>query len=383
MGGGLAYVRRVLFWMHLCTGVLVSLLVLFFSLTGALLAYERPILRAADEQSYRVIPGPQQTARQSLDALVASAATALPLPIETVTAHHEPHAPVELQTANRSVYFVDPYSGKIAGPESPRLRNFFFQVTALHRWFGLSNAHHAAAITVKGATALLLLFLLLSGAVLWMPGYCTRNSLAVGIVPRVGKHARARNLNWHKVTGFWLGLPLTTVVLTGVIMAYPWANAQLFHLAGSPLPARNGDTANARRHASGSTVPAHLDQAFALATNGVQDWQTATLRLPAGARGLNFIVDRSDGGHPEKRQQVLIDATALRVLHQEPFASMSRGQQWRSWVRFVHTGEAGGWWGETLAAVTACGAMILSLTGVALALHRLQRWRATRFREIS
>jgi uncharacterized iron-regulated membrane protein len=62
---------------------------------------------------------------------------------------------------------------------------------------------------------------------------------------------------------------------------------------------------------------------------------------------------------------------------------LSRGQQWRSWVRFVHTGEAGGWWGETLAAVTACGAMILSLTGVALALHRLQRWRATRFREIS
>ena len=374
--------RRVLFWMHLCTGVLVSILVLYFSITGALLAYERPILRAADAQSYRVDPGSQPAARQSLDALVAAAV--VPSPIEMVTTHSDPQAPVELQTANRNVYFVDPYSGKVAGPESPRLRNFFFQVTALHRWFGLSNAHHAAAIAVKGATALLLLFLLLSGAVLWMPGYWTRNSLAIGIVPRVGKHARARNLNWHKVTGFWLGLPLTTVVVTGVIMAYPWANAQLFRLAGSPLPARNGDVGNARRHSSeGSTVPAHLEQAFARATSGVQDWRTATLRLPAGRRGLNFIVDRSDGGHPEKRQQVVIDPTALRVLHQEPFAALSRGQQWRSWVRFVHTGEAGGWWGETLAAVTACGAMILSLTGVALALHRLQRWRATRFREIS
>lgn len=376
--------RRVLFWMHLCSGVLIGILVLYFSVTGALLAYERPILRAADQHTYRVDPDRQQTTRLSLDALVASTAPALPGPIEMVTTHQDPRAPVEMQTANRNVYFVDPYSGKIAGPESPRLRNFFFQVTALHRWFGLSNPHHSAAIAVKGATALLFLFLLLSGPILWMPKYLTRTSLAVGIVPHIGKHARARNLNWHKVTGFWLGLPLTLLVLTGVIMAYPWANAQLFRLAGSPLPARNGDGANPRRHSSaGSVLPAHLEQAFALATNGVQDWQTATLRLPASGRGLNFIVDRSDGGHPEKRQQVLIDPAALRVLHQEPFAALSRGQQWRSWVRFVHTGEAGGWWGETLAVLTACGAMILSLTGLALALNRWQRWRATRFREIS
>jgi uncharacterized iron-regulated membrane protein len=370
--------------MHLCTGVLIGILVLYFSVTGAMLAYERPILRAADQHNYRVDPDRQQTTRLSLDALVASAAPALPGPIEMVITHQDPRDPVEIQTANRNVYFVDPYSGKIAGPESPRLRNFFFQVTALHRWFGLSNAHHSAAIAVKGATALLFLFLLLSGPILWLPKYWTRTSLAVGIVPRIGKHARARNLNWHKVTGFWLGLPLTLLVLTGVIMAYPWANAQLFRLAGSALPVRNGDGANPRRHASaGSVLPAHLEQALALATSGVHDWQTATLRLPANGRGLNFIVDRSDGGHPEKRQQVLIDPVALRVLHQEPFAALSRGQQWRSWVRFVHTGEAGGWWGETLAVLTACGAMILSLTGLALALNRWQRWRATRFREIS
>ncbi len=55
--------RRVLFWMHLSTGVLVSILVLYFSITGALLAYERPILRAADGRSYRIDPGRQPTPR--------------------------------------------------------------------------------------------------------------------------------------------------------------------------------------------------------------------------------------------------------------------------------------------------------------------------------
>jgi uncharacterized iron-regulated membrane protein len=367
-------VRRVLFWMHLSAGVLISLLVIFFSVTGALLAYERSIVRAADQHSYRVDPSRQ--IRLPLDASMALAIAGLPAPVEMVTTHQHPHLPVELLTANRSVYFVDPYSGKVTGPESPRLRGFFAQVTALHRWFGLSQASHATATVVKGAAALVLLFLLLSGAILWIPGFWTRSSLLAGIVPRLDGHVRARYFNWHKVTGFWIGLPLSIVVMTGVIMAYPWANAQLFRLAGSPQPPARGNGAGLRRRAPGKySLPAHLDQAFAQATSGIPDWQSASLRLPPGKEGLSFLVDRGDGGHPEKREQVLIDPNTLEVLHREPFASLNRGQRWRAWVRFVHTGEAGGWWGETLAALTAGGAVMLALTGVVLFFNRLQRWR--------
>jgi uncharacterized iron-regulated membrane protein len=361
--------------MHLGAAALISLLVIFFSVTGALLAYERPIVRAADERSYRIDPSRQQI-RLPLDALMALVTPALPAPVEMVTTHQDPHLPVELQTVNRSVYFVDPYSGKVTGPESPRLRGFFAQITALHRWFGLSNASHAAATAVKGAAALLLLCLLLSGAILWIPGFWTRSTLLAGIVPRLDGHLRARYFNWHKVTGFWIGLPLSIVVMTGVIMAYPWANAQLFHLAGSPQPPGRGNGAGLRRRAPGKySLPAHLDQAFAQATSGVEDWQSTSLRLPPGKEGLSFLVDRGDGGHPEKREQVLIDPNTLEGLHREPFASLNRGQRWRAWVRFIHTGEAGGWWGETLAALTACGAVLLSFTGLVLFFNRLLRWR--------
>jgi hypothetical protein len=56
-------------------------------------------------------------------------------------------------------------------------------------------------------------------------------------------------------------------------------------------------------------------------------------------------------------------------------AALGRGQQWRSWVRFAHTGEAGGWRGETLALLTAGGAAVLSITGIALSYGRLRRWQ--------
>jgi hypothetical protein len=85
--------------------------------------------------------------------------------------------------------------------------------------------------------------------------------------------------------------------------------------------------------------------------------------------------DGADGGHPDEREQVVMDPKTLQVLRREPFAAMSRGQRWRSWVCFTHTGEAGGWWGETLALVTACGAAILSITWIALSIDRLRRWQ--------
>jgi uncharacterized iron-regulated membrane protein len=366
-------VRRILFWMHLGAGVVAGVLIVYFSVTGALLAYERQIVRAADRRSYVAVPS--NTAPIPLDDLLARAAAAVPAPVDAVTINQDVHAPVEIETASRDVYFVDPHSGRVQGPISPRLRAFFAQVTALHRWFGLSNAHHAAATTVKGAVVLLLLFQLVSGAFLWLPHRWNSTALRVGTVPRLSARGRARNYNWHKVTGFWIGLPLAIVVMTGVIMAYPSANALLFRLARSPPPVRGGNGAQRRHDVGKHTLPAHLDQAFTLATSDVSGWRSATLRLMPGPPGLSFIVDRGDGGHPDEREQVLIDRKTLQVLRRETFAAMSRGQQWRSWVRFTHTGEAGGWWGETLALLTACGAAILSITGIALSLDRLRRWQ--------
>jgi uncharacterized iron-regulated membrane protein len=369
-------VRRILFWMHLGTGVLIGLLVLFFSVTGTLLAFERQIVHKADQRCYKADAVPMNGARIPLTTLIAKAEYVAQAPIEMVTVHPDPVLPVEMQTANRDVFLVDPYSSAVQGPASPRLRGFFAQVTALHRWFGLSNARHASAIAVKGAVSLLFLFLLISGAFLWMPRRWNRNILRSSIKPRFDVGGRARNYNWHKVTGFWIGLPLATIVVTGAVMAYPWANALLFRLAGSPVPARNPARENLRRHISGATaLPNHLDEAFALATSNIQDWQSASLRLAPNPSEISFVVDRGDGGHPEKREQVSIDATTLRVLRRVPFSALSRGQQWRSWVRFVHTGEAGGWWGESMAMVTALGATLLSVTGLLMSLDRLRRSR--------
>jgi uncharacterized iron-regulated membrane protein len=305
--------------------------------------------------------------------LIANTESAAHAPIEVVIVHSDAASSVEMQMANRDIFFADPYAGSVQGPVSPRSRAFFMQIIALHRWFGLSNASHATATAVKGAVMILFLFLVLAGAVLWIPGRWNRHTIRTGAVPRFDICGRARNYNWHKVTGFWLGLPLFVLVVTGVIMAYPWANALLFRLAGSPVPVRSAIRENLRHHTN--VVPGHLDEAIAQAVSGVDGWQCAAFRLSPSKGKLNITVDRGDGGQPQKREQVFVDTSAPQVLRRVPFDAMSRRQQWRSWVRFAHTGEAGGWWGESIALVTALGAVMLSITGFLLSLARLRRLR--------
>ncbi len=378
--------RRVLFWMHLSAGVLAGALILFFSVTGALLAYERQIVHAADKRFYQPDFAANNVPRLPLDDALAHAMQTLPAPPEMVTVYQDSTWPVEIQTSNRTTYFVDRRSGQVQGPASPRTRAFFAEVTALHRWFGLANANHAIATGVKGVVVLLFLFLLLSGVYIWIPKVWARHTLQGGIVPRFDAQSRARNYNWHKVTGFWFVLPLAVIVITGVVMAYPWAHALLFRIAGSPIPMR-GERPDQRHRAGGGrhALPAHLDQAFALVAGETKDWRSITLRLQPGGPGLNLTVDRGDGGQPQLREQVTINPKTMEIVRREPFAAMSRGQRWRMWVRFTHTGEAGGWWGQTLAFLTACAAVMLAITGYLLSLSRFQRWRragAPREREV-
>jgi uncharacterized iron-regulated membrane protein len=366
--------RRILFWMHLSAGVLAGALILFFAATGALLAYERQIVHAADKRFYK--SEAKNASRLPLDDALAAAVPALPAPPEMVIVYRDQNWPVEIQTGNRTTYFVDPHSGQVQGPASPGTRALFAEVTALHRWFGLANANHATATAVKGVVVLLFLFLLLSGAYIWIPKVWARHIVRGGIVPRFDVEGRARNYNWHKVTGFWFVLPLAVIVSTGIVMAYPWANALLFRIAGSPMPVR-GERPDQRRHAGAGrhALPVRLDQAFALAAGEMKDWRSITLRLQPGGPGLNLTVDRGDGGQPQLREQLTINPKTMEIVRREPFAAMSRGQRWRMWVRFAHTGEAGGWLGQTLAFLTACAAVLLSITGYLLSLSRLQRWR--------
>ena len=66
-----------------------------------------------------------------------------------------------------------------------------------------------------------------------------------------------------------------------------------------------------------------------------------------------------------------LDAATGEVVSWNPFTSQTPGRQARSWVRFLHTGEALGIVGQTVAGLVSLTSMLMVWTGLALAYRRL------------
>jgi len=376
-------IRSTIFWIHLVCGVTAGLVVLLMSVTGVLLTYERQILAWADRTSN---PAPAPDAKRlPFEELVAAAKLHRPeLEPTTITLRNEPDGPVMLSAGRSGSVLVDPYSGAVRDLGAAGLRSFFAAVTGWHRWFNASGENRAAARAITGASNLAFLFLILSGMYLWLPRVSKWAAFRARLAFN-GKAAtsKARDFNWHHVFGIWSAIPLAVVVATAVVFSYPWANDLVYRAAGDQPPRAGEPQRNPAAPAvvveDGTAIDRlGYDALFArAAAHG--EWRTLTLNIPAGpdAPVVRFGVDAGNGGQPQRRHTLTLDAATGAVASYAPFSSQTAGQKARSWIRFLHTGEALGLVGQTIAGLVSFTSIVMVWTGLALAYRRLLQplWR--------
>lgn len=272
---------------------------------------------------------------------------------------------------------MNPYTGEVLGEESPRLRAFFSRVEELHRWLGVGTDGRASGRAITGACNLSFLILVTTGPILWWPKDWNWRNLKKITLLRGGPWVRARDWNWHNTLGFWCASPLFLIVITGVIMSYAWANNLLYRLTGNVPPPQGPPVAQFRPERDSrpgkSNAPEALrldglESLFVRAAQQVPGWTSIGLRLPNSRQDtLTFSIDQGNGGRPDLRSQLTLDASTGQVVRWELFSSYNRGRQLRSWARFTHTGEALGLTGQTIAAFASAGASLLVFTGLSLA----------------
>jgi uncharacterized iron-regulated membrane protein len=106
-------------------------------------------------------------------------------------------------------------------------------------------------------------------------------------------------------------------------------------------------------------------------------WQTITLRIPTErSPNISFQIDTGDDGRPDKRAQLVLNRDTGDEVRWEPFPSHSAGRKIRMWMRFAHTGEAGGILGQSIASVASLGGAFLAGTGISLAIRRFLAWQS-------
>jgi uncharacterized iron-regulated membrane protein len=422
--------RRVIFWLHLVTGVLAGLVIGVMSVTGVLLAFERQIVAFA-ERDVRTVQLPASgVSRLALDDLVSKARAAVPEGrLSGVMLRADPTATVVVNFGRERTVFVHPYTGAVLGEGAKTLRHFFHTMTDWHRWLGTEGESRDIGRAITGACNTAFVVMVVTGVYLWWPRWWTRQVLQAVMVPNPRLRGKPRDWNWHNTIGFWSASLLICITLTGLVMSYQWANDLLYTLTGNIPPPRppgaaegRSAAADNRRNEGGPRVAgsapnggagrqsraegqdarerqgrtgeageagsmpqrASLEALFAAAVQQASHWRSMTIRLPQrGAMQLTVALEEAKALHPYPRSILTLDAATAAVVKWEPYASYNLGRTLRAWVRPVHTGEAGGAVGQMVAALASAGGVVLVWTGLALAWRRFRARNARASRRTS
>lgn len=355
--------RKILFWLHLTAGVTAGLIVIVMSFTGVLLAFEKQWVAWLERGPMRAA---EAQAAMPLEELLRPVAK----PNAAVLLRADGREPVEVNAGGPGgTLFLDAHSGREAGRTARGPRQVFQKITAWHRYLGQDGPGRATGRLITGVCNLAFLFMVVSGAYLWMPRQWSAQHLRPIVWFRGGLSGKARDFNWHNTLGIWCLIPLAVVVAGAVPISFAWGNALVYQITGSPIP----PPVRPPKPASEVSL-AGLDALVTRAKTQRPDWTILSFRLPDSEQApVAFTVDWGTGAQPQKRGVLTLGRDGSAKW--EGWDDNTTGRKLRLWLRFLHTGEALGYFGQALAAVASGAAVVLGYTGLMLAWRRFTAWR--------
>jgi uncharacterized iron-regulated membrane protein len=373
--------RTTVFWLHLSSGVIAGLIVLVMAATGTVLAFQSQLMDWAESGSRRVTPRGQTTL--TTEAILARAREARPKDTATaLTIYADHESAVRVATGRDSGVHVDPYTGDVRELAGGRWRQFFALMIEWHRYLGMDGDRRAIGKGITGACNAAFLLLALSGLYLWWPRKWNLRAMRLSLWFRRGLASRVRDWNWHNVIGFWSLPVLILLTSSGAMISYRWVSSLVYRAAGESPPTAGAGPAAAPLVRAPSPKPGakRLDvDGLRVAVNAaVPGWSSATFRMGRGGAQTLALSVKSLAGPPFTAVQLTLDPVTGDLLQREGYGDYTRGRKLRTWLRFLHTGEALGWAGQFVAGLASLGATLLVWTGLSLAIRRLLRWRPGR-----
>ena len=334
--------RRLPVQLHLFAGLTAGLVLSIMAIAGATMIFRPQLDPVVNRDLFAVAP---RTTRVALDTLAANAIAAYPGRTPTfVRFWSDPRQPAMIRCTNSDQIYLDPWSGRVLGLQN-RYRGFFGRAEDIHRFLGLGQS---VGKQITGVAALLALFIITSGLVLW-----TRP------VWRAMKAGRTWLLAWHKSLGLAAGLIVLLSAITGLPHAYAWYEHALYHLSGSPVPE---PPAAPKPPAGAARLP--VEDLWRRAQAQVPQYHSANVYFPRGQNNVSEIWIVGTGEpHVHARSYAFVDATTGQLLSFTPYATSSLGHRIYYTMLALHLGQWIGLPGQIALLLAVLCVPLLTLTG--------------------
>lgn len=390
--------RKVLFWLHLITGIIAGLAIAVMCVTGVILSFEKQLIGWA-ERDVRLIAPPEPTAtRLTLSEMAQRVEAARPnTRPSSIAVSANANSAVAFTFGRDDAAYINPFTGEIRTPPSTRMREFMRSATEWHRWLALSEQSRPVGKMINGVCNAAFCILAVSGLYLWLPRTWSWRGVRAVASLNWRLTGKARDFNWHNSIGLWSAPILIVLTLTALPMSFRWANNLVYQLAGEQPPVQGPGTpagpALDIAKPSNDARPLGRDAMLAIVQTQLPTWQEITFRLsnsrirenapsqgstanaaperrPSGPQPTTITVKTSGAWPRTATTTVTLNPFTGDVLRTETFGDQSVGRRFRVWTRFLHTGEALGWPGQLVAGLATLGGCFLVYTGFALSWRR-------------
>ena len=228
--------RKIHLWLSVPFGRIITLV----CFSGAMLVFENEVNEWFRRDLYYV-----ETVKESplpMDKLLEKVATTLPdsVSVTGVSISSDPGRAyqVSLSKPRRASLYVDQYTGEVKG-KSER-SGFFMFMFRMHRWLLDSMNPGNEGIfwgkMIVGVSTLLLVFVLISGIVIWWPR--TRKALKNSLKITATKGWRRFWYDLHVAGGMYALIFLLAMALTGLTWSFPWYRTAFYKVFGVEVQQR-------------------------------------------------------------------------------------------------------------------------------------------------
>jgi len=342
-------IRKVLLNLHLWAGMAAAVFLALLGITGGLIVFEDEIDHWLNPRPH-IQSGPQ---RLSLNVLTARLEAAQPgYKVAGFTFPSRSDRPLgaflrsEKLRKNVGVD-INPYTGEVF-PVRGQQNNFTGNVHQLHTHLLLGRA----GSTVMAFAALFLLFLAITGLILWWPR-------KVFTVRWSGRGTRL-NFDLHNALGIYSSTFLLIFALTGVVIHWENLASNLIRtVTHAPVEAPMADASPPVVGATSISA----DEALAIAERAAPGAMPTFMQL--GSEGPMRIAMKFPEDHtPAGRTIAFLDRYTGNILSLKNTRTASIEYKYpRMWNREIHTGDLFGWPTRILACLSSLTLPMMAITG--------------------
>lgn len=396
--------RKIHLWLSVPFGLIITLV----CFSGAMLVFENEVNEWFRRDLYYV-----ETVKESplsMDKLLEKVATTLPdsVSVTGVSISSDPGRAyqVSLSKPRRASLYVDQYTGEVKG-KSER-SGFFMFMFRMHRWLLDSMNPGNEGIfwgkMIVGVSTLLLVFVLISGIVIWWPR--TRKALKNSLKIIATKGWRRFWYDLHVAGGMYALIFLLAMALTGLTWSFPWYRTAFYKVFGVEVQQRaaQGHEQKSDAQKRNTKLAAHREKK----REGNEVRKGERSRRPENNHSDMYsvtspfvywqeIYDKLRRQNPEYKQISISSSTASvsfnRFGNQRAsdrysfntdngeftetslYQHQDKSGKIRGWIYSVHVGNWGGMFTRILTFIAALLGAALPLTGYYLWIKRLIKVR--------